>query len=101
MVGLMGRVGAAGDNAVMGSFFALMQKNVLDRGAWQTRQELGIAIVTLVARTRRRQHGSWPIDSRRVRNHHDHTRDSDNKSQPVTRSCSSPGERVSAPASVL
>lgn len=31
MVGSMGRVGAAGDNAAMESFFTLLQKNVLDR----------------------------------------------------------------------
>ncbi len=31
MVGSMGRVGAAGDNAAMESFFSLLQRNVLDR----------------------------------------------------------------------
>jgi putative transposase len=31
MVGSMGRVGAAGDNAAMESFFALLQKNLLNR----------------------------------------------------------------------
>lgn len=54
----MGRVGAAGDNAAMGSFFSLLQKNVLDRRAWATRAELRIEIVTWVERTyhrRRRQ----------------------------------------------
>jgi len=58
MVGSMGRVGAAGDNAAMESFFALLQKNVLDRQAWATRQDLRIAIVTWIERTyhrRRRQ----------------------------------------------
>jgi putative transposase len=58
MVGSMGRVGAAGDNAAMESFFALLQKNVLDRRYWTTRQELRIAIVTWIERTyhrRRRQ----------------------------------------------
>src|SRR5699024_12404596 len=30
MVGSMGRVGASGDNAAMESFFALLQKNVLE-----------------------------------------------------------------------
>jgi putative transposase len=58
MVGSMGKVGAAGDNAAMESFFALLQKNVLDRRTWQTRQELRIAIVTWIERTyhrRRRQ----------------------------------------------
>ncbi len=58
MVGSMGRVGAAGDNAAMESFFALLQKNVLDRQYWATREELRIAIVTWIERTyhrRRRQ----------------------------------------------
>ncbi|MBM7509628.1 transposase InsO family protein [Nocardioides salarius] len=58
MVGSMGRVGAAGDNAAMESFFALLQKNVLDRRSWATREELRIAIVTWIERTyhrRRRQ----------------------------------------------
>lgn len=58
MVGSMGRVGAAGDNAAMESFFSLLQKNVLDRRAWATREELRIAIVIWIERTyhrRRRQ----------------------------------------------
>ena len=58
MVGSMGRVGAAGDNAAMESFFALLQKNVLNRRSWSTREELRIAIVTWIERTyhrRRRQ----------------------------------------------
>jgi len=36
LVGSMGRVGAAGDNAAMESFFALLQKNVLNRRRWDT-----------------------------------------------------------------
>lgn len=58
MTGSMGRVGACGDNAAMESFFALLQKNVLDRRAWASREELRIAIVTWIERTyhrRRRQ----------------------------------------------
>ncbi|MFI8242909.1 IS3 family transposase [Streptomyces sp. NPDC085866] len=58
IVGSIGRVGAAGDNAAMESFFSLLQKNVLDRRAWATREELRIAIVTWIERTyhrRRRQ----------------------------------------------
>ena len=54
----MGRVGAAGDNAAMESFFSLLLKNVLDRRVWNTREELRIAIVTWIERTyhrRRRQ----------------------------------------------
>ncbi len=47
----MGRVGATGDNAAMESFFALLQKNVLDRRTWRTRHELRIAIVTWIERT--------------------------------------------------
>lgn len=58
LVGSMGRVGAAGDNAAMESFFALLQKNVLNTRPWATRQELRLAIVTWIERTyhrRRRQ----------------------------------------------
>jgi transposase InsO family protein len=58
LVGSMGRVGAAGDNAAMESFFALLQNNVLNRRTWNTRDELRIAIVTWIERTyhrRRRQ----------------------------------------------
>ncbi|WP_101632781.1 IS3 family transposase [Arthrobacter crystallopoietes] len=58
LTGSMGRVGACGDNAAMESFFALLQKNVLDRRRWSTRQELRLAIVTWIEKTyhrRRRQ----------------------------------------------
>lgn len=58
LVRSMGRIGATGDNAAMESFFALLQKNVLDRRSWATRDELRIAIVTWTERTyhrRRRQ----------------------------------------------
>jgi putative transposase len=58
MVGSMGQVGSAGDNAAMESFFALLQKNVLNTKRWETREELRIAIVTWIERTyhrRRRQ----------------------------------------------
>ena len=58
MVGSMCRVGAAGDNAAMESFFSLLQKNVSDRRRWDTREQLRIAIVTWIERTyyrRRRQ----------------------------------------------
>ncbi|MFC5338896.1 IS3 family transposase [Leucobacter denitrificans] len=46
--GSMGRVGACGDNAAMESFFSLLQKNVLDRQSWRTRQELRLAIVSWI-----------------------------------------------------
>jgi putative transposase len=51
MVGSMGQVGSAGDNAAMESFFSLLQKNVLNRKRWATREELRIAIVTWIERT--------------------------------------------------
>ena len=58
LVGSMGRVGAAGDNAAMESFFALLQKNVLNSRRWATRDDLRLAIVIWIERTyhrRRRQ----------------------------------------------
>ena len=53
-----GRVGACADNAAMESFVALLQKNVLDRRRWSTRDQLRLAIVVWIERTyhrRRRQ----------------------------------------------
>ena len=59
LTGSMGRVGACADNAAMESFFSLLQKNVLDRRRWGTRQELRLAITTWIERTyhRRRRQG--------------------------------------------
>lgn len=37
----MGRVGACADNAAMESFFSLLQKDVLDRQRWLTKQDVG------------------------------------------------------------
>ncbi len=56
--GSMGRVASAGDNAAMESWHALLQKNVLDRRRWQTRDELHEAVVFWIEHTynrRRRQ----------------------------------------------
>lgn len=53
--GSMGRVGACGDNAAMESFFALLQKNVLDRQRWSTREHLRLAIVVWIERTYHRK----------------------------------------------
>jgi putative transposase len=50
LVGSMGRVGAAGDNAAVESFFALLQNNVLNRRVWITREELRSAIVWWIER---------------------------------------------------
>lgn len=58
LIGSMGQVGTAGDNAAIESFFALLQKNVLDRRDWGTREELRAGIITWIERTyhrRRRQ----------------------------------------------
>jgi transposase InsO family protein len=58
--GSMGRVASAGDNAAMESFWALLQRNVLDSQQWRTREELHYAIVFWIEHTynrRRRQRG--------------------------------------------
>jgi putative transposase len=49
--GSMGRVSSAGDNAAMESFYALLQKNVLDRKHWATRSELAYAILIWIEHT--------------------------------------------------
>lgn len=56
----MGRVAAAADNAAMESFWALLQKNVLNRQSWATRADLTYEIVYWIEHTynrRRRQRG--------------------------------------------
>ncbi|WIE62236.1 IS3 family transposase [Curtobacterium sp. MCLR17_032] len=60
LLGSMGRVGACADNAAMESFFALLQKNVLNRKRWASREELRLAIITWIEATyhrKRRQRG--------------------------------------------
>lgn len=56
MVGSMGRVGAAGNNAAMESSFSLLQKSVPARRQWTICKELRIAIVTWIERTYHRRH---------------------------------------------
>jgi transposase InsO family protein len=56
--GSMGRVASAGDNAAMESFYSLLQKNVLNRKSWATRDELHNEVVYWIEHTynrRRRQ----------------------------------------------
>lgn len=56
--GPMGRVGTCADNPAMEPFFSLLQKNVLNRQRWQTREQLRLAIVVWIEKThhhRRRQ----------------------------------------------
>ena len=58
LTGSMGRVASAGDNAAMESFFALLQRNVLNQRRWRTRGELAYAISFWIEHTynrRRRQ----------------------------------------------
>ena len=55
LTGSMGRVGACGDNAAMESFFALLQKDVLDRRTWASRDELRLAIVSWIEGTYHRK----------------------------------------------
>lgn len=50
-IGWTGRVGAAGADAAMESFFAMLQKKVRDRARWRTREDLRIAIITRVERS--------------------------------------------------
>lgn len=60
LTGSMGRVGACGDNAAMESFLSLLQKNVLNRKRWHTRDELRLEIMTWIERAYhrwRRQRG--------------------------------------------
>ena len=60
LLGSMGRAGACADNAAMESFFALLQKNVLNRRRWASRDELRLAIVHWIEGTyhrKRRQRG--------------------------------------------
>jgi putative transposase len=60
LTGSMGRVSSAGDNAAMESFYALLQKNVLNRRRWRTRNELSYAVIYWIEHTynrRRRQRG--------------------------------------------
>lgn len=62
LVGSMGRVGAAGDNAAMGSFFAVLQKNVLDRRRPGTRAQIFTAIEHWVERRNRRKRRQSRLD---------------------------------------
>ena len=63
LVGSMGRVASSADNAVMESWFSLLQKSVLDRQRWATRRQLRLAIVTWIEGTyhHRRQRRLGPL----------------------------------------
>jgi len=60
LIGSMGRVGTPGDNAMMESFFATVQHEVLDRQRWRARDELRSALFIFLEITynRERRHSS-------------------------------------------
>ncbi len=72
LLGSMGRVGSAYDNAMMESFFSTLQRELLDRRRWQTRNELASAIFEWIEAwyNPRRRHTSIsnlsPIDYERL-----------------------------------
>ncbi len=55
LLGSMGRVASAADNAAIESFHSLLQKNVLNTRRWETREELRLAIVTWIEKKYHRQ----------------------------------------------
>jgi putative transposase len=44
LLGSMGRVASSVDNAMMESFWSTLQRELLDRQTWATREQLGSAI---------------------------------------------------------
>jgi putative transposase len=76
----------------METFFSLLQKNVLDRRRWDTREQLRIAIVTWIERTYHRRRGQAALGrlTPRIRSNHDHTGQAGRVAETVTYSCSRP-----------
>ena len=81
LLGSMGRVGSAYDNAMMESFFGTLQRELLDRppsGGWQTRKELTGAIFEWIEAwyNPRRRHSTIgslsPVDYERLYNAREH-----------------------------
>ena len=72
LLGSMGRVGSALDNAMMESFFGTLQRELLDRKRWKTRAELASAIFEWIEAwyNPRRRHTSIanlsPVDYERL-----------------------------------
>jgi transposase InsO family protein len=72
LLGSMGRVGSAYDNAMMESFFSTLQRELLDRRPWGTRKELASAIFEWIEAwyNPRRRHTSIgnlsPVDYERL-----------------------------------
>jgi transposase InsO family protein len=55
LVGSVGRVASAADNAAIESFHSLLKKNVLNSRRWDTREELRLAMVTRIEKKYHRQ----------------------------------------------
>ena len=55
MVGSMGNIGTAADNAAMESLFSLLQNNVLDTRRWDTCDQFRIAVVTWIEHAHHRR----------------------------------------------
>jgi transposase InsO family protein len=55
LVGSMSRVSSAADNAMMESFHALLQKNVLNSRRWETKDDLRLAVVNWIEITYNRR----------------------------------------------
>jgi len=78
LLGSMGRVGSAYDNAMMESFFGTLQRELLDRRQWATRKELASAIFEWIEAwyNPRRRHTSIdnlsPVDYERLYNAAEH-----------------------------
>lgn len=70
--GRVAAVASAGDNAAMESFFALLQRNVLDQRRWRTRDELAYEISYWIEHRynrRRRQRALGKLSPVEVRAH--------------------------------
>jgi len=78
LLGSMGRVGSAYDNAMMESFFGTLQRELLDRRKWGTRKELAGAIFEWIEAwyNPHRRHSSIgslsPVDYERLYNAAEH-----------------------------
>lgn len=97
LVGSMGRLGAAGDNATMESYFALLQNNVLNRRVWVTREQLRSAIVVWIEKKyhrKRRQAALGSFDANRIRDHDGNTGRPGRVTKTVTKTCIRPKTQV-------
>ena len=102
LVGSMGRVAAAADNAAMESFYALLQKNVLEPSAVAgapatnspTRSSSGSNTPTTVAAANARSASSAPSPTSSPSSHHRASKTTswqhDQSQPPSTETCSSP-----------